>query len=421
MEGFLSLSPGILWGHFKDESFGFWMICGYLFFEYVRLQTIIPNLNIIPWTQLYIILAALSIIASGKLKNKVPTSLNVWMILFFCVILLSSYTAYNSSISYNQMSQYYNWLIIFFLIQLIVNSEQRFFIFLLIFIIASYKLSLFGAKTWALRGFSFTSWGIRGPPGFFTNSSEYAAQMSVFFGISYYFYMSVKQYLDGWKLWIVAAAPITAMMSVMASSSRGAQLALAVQTYIIFLHGRISIKSFCSIAIILGAMLYFLPEEQKDRFRGMGEDKTSIQRLLYWEHGIDMMLDYPFLGVGYNNFRIYYDRFHSEDVLFEHAQLPHNIFIQVGADLGFVGLGIYLIMIWKGFSLPTLIRKRLIQQGKPEDWRILASKGLVTGFIGFVISGQFVSIVYYPYMWIHLALCCGLLNSTFVEKRNNEI
>ena len=32
------------------------------------------------------------------------------------------------------------------------------------------------------------------------------------------------------------------------------------------------------------------------------------------------------------------------------------------------------------------------------------SKGLDIGFIGFLIAGQFVSVVYYPFMWIYLAL-----------------
>ena len=123
------------------------------------------------------------------------------------------------------------------------------------------------------------------------------------------------------------------------------------------------------------------------------------------------MFDHPFLGVGYFNFPSYYNRFYSHDLLVERAELPHNIFVQVGADLGFLGLAVYLIMIWKGFSVPSLVRKKLVQQGQLNDWRIPISKGLAVGFLGFLVSGQFVSIVYYPYMWIHLALCCALLNS----------
>jgi O-antigen ligase len=408
----LSLKIKSLFSQFGAEGFSFWMVCGYFFFEYVRPQSIISGLDILPWTQILIMFSALGWLLDSRRGETVATPLNYWMVLFLVVIFLGSVTAYNSKVSFNEISNYYNWLIIFFLIQLIVTNEKRFYIFLLIFIFASFKLSLFGAKTWALRGFSFTSWGLRGPPGFFTNSGELAIQMNVFFGVSYYFYQSVKQHVQGIKLWIVRLCPITAAMTVMAASSRGAQLALVVQAYFVFLHGKISFKSIVSIVVVLGVMYYALPEEQLQRFESAGEDNTSKQRLLYWEHGWEMMVDHPFLGVGYYNFRSYYNKHYSDDLYYESAELPHNIFVQVGADLGFVGLFVYLVLIWYGFRIPVRIRSRLIEKGKVDDWRIPISKGLAVGFLGFIIAGQFVSVVYYPYMWIHLAMCAALLNST---------
>ena len=412
MRDLLALKFGAIWAHFKTESFAFWMICAYLFFEYVRPHSIVEGLDILPWTQITIILAALFWVVDSNKEKRIAPAANFLIVLFFIVILLSSVTAYNSSVSYKMLAHFYTWLIIFFLIQLIVTSEKRFLIFLLIFMVASYKLSLFGAKTWATRGFSFASWGMRGPPGFFTNSGELAVQMSVFFGISCYFYQAVKQHINGIVLWGVALMPITAAMTVMAASSRGSQVALAVQAYFIFLHGKVSFRSMVSIAVVAGAFYFLLPAEQLERFQSAGEDRTSLQRLLYWEHGWDMLLEHPFLGVGYFNFPPYYNDYYSFDLLYDSAELPHNILVQVGADLGFPGLIIYLLLIWQGFKIPALVRARLADQGRRDDWRVPMSKGLAVGFLGFLIAGQFVSIVYYPYMWIHLALCCALLNST---------
>jgi len=409
---FLELKLGAVWAHFKTESFAFWMICSYLFFEYVRPHSIIKGLDILPWTQITIVLAGLFWIVESSRGKRITTGANFLMVLFFVVILLSSVTAYKSSVAYEMLANFYTWLIIFFLIQVVVTSEKRFLIFLFIFMVASFKLSWFGATTWAMRGFSFTSWGIRGPPGFFTNSGELAAQMCVFFGISYYFYEAVKHFLSGWMLRAVALMPITAAMTIMAASSRGAQVALAVQAYFIFLHGKVSLRSIVSIVVVSGLLYFMLPAEQLERFQSAGDDTTSIQRLLYWGHGWDMMLEYPFLGVGYFNFPTYYNDHFSYDLFYESAQLPHNIFVQVGADLGLSGLLVYFLLVWQGFKIPATVRKRLAHHGKPDDWRIPISKGLGVGFLGFLIAGQFVSIVYYPYMWVHLALCCALLNTT---------
>ncbi len=378
----------------------------------MRPQSIISGLDFLPWTQLTIVLSAMFWAAEGKFGGRITTPSNYLMVLYYIVIVLSSMAAFNSQISYKLLSNFYLWLIIFYLIQVIVTNEKRFLIFLLIFLLASFKLSLFGAKTWAMRGFAFTSWGIRGPPGFFTNSGELAAQMCVFFGVSYYFYEVAKKYISGWRLWMVRLFPITAAMTVMAASSRGAQLALLVQGYFVFLHGKVSMRSLFLVTAFVGLLYVALPAEQLERFQSAGDDRTSEQRLLYWEHGFDMMLEYPLLGVGYFNFPTYYNHYYPQDLLYESAELAHNIFVQVGADLGFLGLFIYLLLIWQGFKIPSLVRQRLIKQGLQEDWRIPISKGLAVGFLGFLIAGQFVSIVYYPYMWIHLALCCALLNTT---------
>jgi uncharacterized protein (DUF983 family) len=35
--------------------------------------------------------------------------------------------------------------------------------------------------------------------------------------------------------------------------------------------------------------------------------------------------------------------------------------------------------------------------------------------VGFYVAGQFVSVVYYPFMWIHLALVSSMRNITGVE------
>jgi O-antigen ligase len=89
------------------------------------------------------------------------------------------------------------------------------------------------------------------------------------------------------------------------------------------------------VLILIVGLVYLLPEEQKERFRATGDDKTSQQRLLYWENGWEMMRDHPLDGVGFFNFVPYFERYYSEDMLYKKAELPHNIFIQVGTDAGF--------------------------------------------------------------------------------------
>ena len=393
----------------KAESFAFWMICFYIFFEYFRPQGIFPIIDFLPWAQIFIMLSALGWILDGQ-KQWVSNPANKWMLLFFIVILASSYLGFRPDISFNHLANFYTWLIIYFLIINIVTTEKRFIIFLLIIFAASFKMSLFGARTWAMRGFSFTKWGISGPVGYFQNSGELAIQMLVFAGLSYYFYLFCSPYLTKWRRRILLLFPVTAAMTVIAASSRGSQIGLVVQIYQVFIKGKVSFKSIALVATIVTAGYWLMPDEQMERFSSMGEDKTSQQRLLYWENGWEMIKEHPALGVGYFNFIPYYEQYYPDDILHWHAELPHNIFIQVGTDVGFTGLIIYLVLVLQVFLNARKIRKMELTAGREGSLLYQLSKGIEVGFIGFLIAGQFVTVGYYPFMWIHLALVVAMCN-----------
>jgi probable O-glycosylation ligase (exosortase A-associated) len=404
-ENFYSLKISLIWQHLKSESFAFWMICVYLFLEYVRPQSIYPAIDFLPWTQLAVIGALLGCFAD-KTVRWVSSSINILLILFLIIILLSSVYAYFPSVSYANLENYYLWVIIYFLIINIVNTRKRFFIFLCVFLLASFKLSLSLAITWAKRGFSFTDWGLKGPPGFFENSGELAIQMLVFWPIAWAFAHSMKPYIS--KRWyrLLMLMPITAIMVILGASSRGGQLALAVQLVVMNYRSIFKPKVFISCCVVLVLLWTFLPDEQKERFRTMGEDRTSQQRILYWDNGFEMIKEHPFLGVGYFNFVPYFERYYPGDVLFQRAELPHNIMIQVGTDTGAIGLSIFVIL------LITALRKASKFRGEGcESNQKLIGRCANISLVGFIVAGQFVTVTYYPFLWVHLALVVSLTNS----------
>jgi O-antigen ligase len=404
-EDFYSLKIGLIWQHFKSESFAFWMICAYLFFEYVRPQSIYPAIDFLPWTQLAVIGALLGCFADKTIKW-VSSSINTLQILFLIIILLSSVYAYFPSVSYENLENYYLWVIIYFLIVNIVNTRKRFFIFLCVFLVASFKISLSLAIIWAQRGFSFTTWGLSGPPGFFQNSGELAIQMLVFWPIAWAFAHSLKPYVS--KTWyrLLMLMPITAIMVILGTSSRGAQLALVAQLVVMNYRSLFKPKVFISCGLAFALLWTFLPDEQKERFQTMGEDETSQQRILYWENGIEMIKEHPVLGVGYFNFPLYFARYYPDDVLLKRAELPHNIFIQIGTDAGLLGLAVFL-----GFLLVAYWLGRRFKAGGCEDQQMLIGRCANLSLLGFVVAGQFVTVAYYPFLWIHLALVVALNNS----------
>lgn len=354
---------------------------------------------------IFIVLAALGAVMDTTVKWT-SSFASVLITSFLFMVLISIVFAQYPEFSKKEFMQFFNWFIIYFLIINIVNTRERFYIFLCVFFVASAKIAIGTSKTWALRGFSFTAWGLNGPPGFFQNSGELAILMLVLFPLAFYMYQAFKDRVARWEKWILILCWVCPILTILGASSRGAQLALAVQLLVMFRKSMFKIKPLIGVLVLCSLIFYLLPQEQKDRFSSSGDDQTSQQRLLYWEHGWEMMKDYPLTGVGFFNFAPYYEVHHRRDMLYASVQLPHNIFIQVGTDTGFIGVFIFIGLILYSFATALKLRK-LKNISQPEA---LIAAGLGVGVLGFVIAGQFVTVTYYPFLWINLSFLVALKN-----------
>ena len=338
---------------------------------------------------------------------------NLLMNSFAILIFLSSINAYEPEISKENYINFFGWYVIYYLIIMIVNSWERFYVFLLVIILSSSKIAIGTSISWAARGFSFTKWGLMGPPGYFENSGELTILMLTLFPITYYLYENLKNRLGRFDRIILIIFWVAPILTILGASSRASQLALAFQLMIIF-HKKIFHPKRLVAVILATIILYnLLPEEQKQRFETAGKDNTSIQRLLYWKRGYEMILEHPFLGVGFFNFPVYFEDHYSSDLVSRsHAQLPHNILIQIGTDAGILALIVFLSLafypIIKVFSLNKVVSSH-------RDLYHVLLKGLSVGLIGFFISGMFVSVAYYPFFWIGIALLVSLSNLSKAE------
>jgi putative inorganic carbon (hco3(-)) transporter len=409
MDKLYTLNPRALWSQFRKEHIAFWMICLYLIMEYVRPQSVYPGLDFLPWDKVFLGLAALALPMDPH-RCRVRDATNWWMTLFLIVLIAASIFATFPSISWSHWFDFFGWYVIYFLIITIVTTRERYFIFLVIFLLANFKLSFFGARIWVSRGFGFSDWGIAGPPGYFENSSDFSAEMLMFTPIAFELALFVKPHVKRMTYWFLILGAVTGAMTILAASSRGSQLGLVAQAAWVAIQRKLKLKILVGIALVAGIGYGLLPAAEKARFASAGTDETSIQRLNYWKAGLKMIENHPVLGVGYFNFPAVYAAYAPDKLWHGTAQLPHNIFIQVGTDAGLIGLGIFVMLIYRNLKGARDIRRAC--KGNPEAPAFAAAvaKGLALTTWGFVIAGQFNTVSYYPFLWINLALTVSLAN-----------
>jgi putative inorganic carbon (HCO3(-)) transporter len=400
-----------IWGFIKTQPASFWFLNIYLFFEYVRPQQIYRTIDVLPWAWLSIWLTvAFMFIENVRTRRLYPA--DKMLIVFSAWLFVSMVTAEYPEVSFDHWSDYYSWILIYFLITNLINNERRYLVFLLAFLVYSTKMSQHGFRSFVERGGAFASYGASGAPGWFQNSGEFAIQMCIFFALSSYFVQVLKPHWSRQKLLLFLFMPVSAAVCLVASSSRGGVLGLIPVILWMLLKSRKRVKGLVLATVVGVSIWVLLPQEQKDRFSVMGEDDTSQSRLAYWEQGLDMMRNHPITGIGFKNWMGYsvthYPPFISTTGWRPMWQLPHNIFIEVGAELGYTGLLLFFGLI--GMTLYTNHRTRKLSKLRPDGGKFATAiaHGLDAGMFGYLAAGFFVTVFYYPFFWINYAFTVAL-------------
>lgn len=401
MEKLYSLNLKAIIQATRSEGWPFFFICLYLFFEYVRPQSVYPAIDVLPFVPLILLLALWTAVVASEFGKSSPSVLSKLMVLYAIVVLLSAAMSEYSSLSFSKLRSFSDWFIIYFLIINIVTNERRFFLYISAFLLFSFKMSQHGFITWVQRGFAFSSWGITGAPGWFHNSGEVGIQMCIFVPLALFWLLAIRKYVSKKWLILLILLPVTGIGTVIASSSRGALVGLAgsavwslLKRPKVFFFGSIVLGLVCWVVYIS------IPPQFMERFESSGDDRNSLHRLERWEDGWDTMKNNPFLGIGFEAWTQYYPEHYNPE--HEGTPLVHNIFVQCGSELGFSGLTVYILMILNCFVITRRVRKN--SRDQPDKFLAIISYGFDSALIGYLVSASFVTVLYYPYFWIHCAL-----------------
>lgn len=405
------LRPSAYWQVFCRESLAFKFACIYLMFEYVRPQSIYTAIDFLPYGLLSLVGGFVVVLSSPVERSaRVHGSKLLLLSVFFVHVLITIFFSRFPHAGVEQLSTLIGWILAYYLITKAVNTERRFVFFYVLFLLFSLKMSQHGFRSWLASGFAFNREGVTGAPGWFQNSGEVGIQMCIFLPMSLYFMLA------GWNRWstiqraFVLLLPLTAIGTVVASSSRGAIIGSAAALLWMLSKSQYKVRGLVALSILAAVVLVALPSQFMSRFDTMGQDHTSQLRLEYWAFGWELMKQHPFLGVGYFNWYPTYAAHLLEIGNLRSPEVCHNIFIQAGSELGFTGLALEFALVASTFVLNARTRKAL-NGSNSNQTLFLLSLGLDGGMIGYLISAQFVTVLYYPYQWIALALTVALHNT----------
>lgn len=218
--------------------------------------------------------------------------------------------------------------------------------------------------------------------------------------------------------WAVLGTLLFSVIAVIATHSRGGFMSMAiVALWIVFNSRR---KAFGVLLMVGGlvATVAFAPSSWSERMNTIkeaGEDMSFMTRVLAWKVSSEIALKRPLTGGGFHAVQAQHvwDKFREGNGLLGFVDTPyraqvafaaHSIYFEILGDLGFVGLGLFLLILAHAFVTWFRIRRRVARAGPHLKWAADLASMLAGSLLGYVIGAAALSLGYLEVMYILVML-----------------
>jgi O-antigen ligase len=259
----------------------------------------------------------------------------------------------------------------------------------------------------------------RGKGGFFTDENDLGMILATAMPIAYFYgatATTTRRRFLGYTGFVLC------LIGLLASFSRGAFLGLVAVVGYIVVRSRYRVAA--ATTLLLAALLA-LPFVPPGYYREMQSIETSTQRgdtgetrLYMWGVAWKVFLHNPILGAGPNNYSRLAPLYEDPDRVAHGLHLwgfaCHSTYFTILAESGIPGTVLWVTMVGLTFGnlrrTANAAKKRMTgigaDPGAAERARVLfgMARGLEGALIGFLVTGAFLTVVYYPNLWSLVAL-----------------
>ncbi len=234
--------------------------------------------------------------------------------------------------------------------------------------------------------------------------NEFAIAILPFIAITFYMVLTEKS--KPLKLILIGITSII-FFALITTVSRGGIIGLGGMLLILTFKSKKKILTIIAACIMLVIFINTMPQNLRERFdktqvianaRGTGDgDIDSTTRRYYLaQAGWRIFLSHPLFGIGVGNY--YYENRNYAPVS---AGRAHNMYLEMMAELGIIGILLFLGIIFYTFkSLSRIIKSKSTFRGY--------SKGFYIGLAGFLVAGIFLHAQQDRVLWFLIFMSTAL-------------
>jgi len=395
----------------KQTRYLYWWLLLAMFFEYGRPASYFKPLGLIPLNSMIPLLLLLFTMFAQGLRpwNRIwADALTKWPFIFLGAVLLSSFWANVGGYSIIIFERMLGYLFLFIMIARICTTRER---------VNGVALTLIVSHLWLLVMnpevvlAPTTRHYIVGAT-FLGDGNDYSMSLCILLGFQLNIALGQQSRFKKIFSWILLGL---LMLTIIGTQSRGATLGMAaVFGYMWWCSPRKAVGVVAIVVALLGVLMY-APAVYFERMSTLSapqEDGSAEGRLHAWRAGTKMALAHP-LGVGAGNFPNNFPKYRAPDAP-NRWMTAHSMYFLILGELGFLGLLLLLKLVFGNFRSNARLRKRLLEEQEriKEPTRFAADIRTLNAFnasiVGMSVAGAFLSVTYYPHVFVMVGLCIAL-------------
>lgn len=365
-----------------------------------------------PFAQIVAVATIVGMLFS-KEKRSIPwTPVTITLVMFIFWTSITTFFALHPEHATDEWIRVLKIQLVVFCTLMVVQDRYR--LEMLVWVIAL-SIAFYGIKGGVfsiLTGGQYRVWGP--DKSFIAGNNEIAFALCVIFPLLRYLQMTLQK---KWMKLAMSGAMILCAVSILASYSRGAFLAGAVMAFFMILKGRRKFALGVAMAVAIPLLLSFMPQQWTERMETIQtyeQDGSAMGRINAWWFAFNLANDRPIVGGGFRAFQPDLFERYAPDPEKHHDS--HSIYFEVLGEHGYVGLIIYLLLIWFAFRTGSRVLK-LTKGDSDSRWAYDLASMVQVSIIGYLVGGLFIGLAYFD-LFYHLIAILVLLEFIVLKSRD---
>lgn len=368
-----------------------------------------------PWVQLVAIVTLLALVMSKERKKVPPSATAVLLLLFLAWTVITTLFAAVPAAAWSKWQEFAKILVMVFVTFMLVDRRERmrWLVWMIVVSIGFYGLKG-GIFTIAHGG----SYHVVGPPkSFIADNNSLALALCIIVPLMRYLQLHSPRKLVRIGLGV---SMLLTCIAVLGTYSRGGLISLTVVAGALLLKSRRRLTLLLAVVVVGAVGYHFMPSKWTARMETLhhaSHTDSGETRIQSYEFAANVALHHPVLGGG---FFVY-----ESDAMWQsygpEGAIPravHSIYFRVLGEQGFVGLFLFLALLYVSWKHCSLTRRRTRDVAELK-WAYDLASMLQVSLLAFMTAGAFLPMSYFDLAYQLMALC-ALLAVHVVQLRHQH-